>query len=213
MIMLYTLIITLKEMNKVEWTLPGTVLSVDADRPQAAEEVFSSLFLAGGLVLSQVTQVTGLEPYIIQNWVRRGFLAPPKQRKYTRRQLSRILMINALKSTLSIEQICKLLSYINGALDDEGDDTIDDTELYGAFVLVAGSVQKHGLTSESEMNRLIADGLKDYKESIPGAKERIEQALRIMITAWRAAQLQTKAQSMMNALCVSADFEKGEIYV
>lgn len=200
-------------MNKVEWTLPGTVLSVDADRPQAAEEVFSSLFLAGGLVLSQVTQVTGLEPYIIQNWVRRGFLAPPKQRKYTRRQLSRILMINALKSTLSIEQICKLLSYINGALDDEGDDTIDDTELYGAFVLVAGSVQKHGLTSESEMNRLIADGLKDYKESIPGAKERIEQALRIIITAWRAAQLQTKAQSMMNALCVSADFEKGEIYV
>lgn len=200
-------------MNKVEWTLPGTVLSVDADRPQAAEEVFSPLFLAGGLVLSQVTQVTGLEPYIIQNWVRRGFLAPPKQRKYTRRQLSRILMINALKSTLSIEQICKLLSYINGALDDEGDDTIDDTELYGAFVLVAGSVQKHDLTSESEMNRLIADGLKDYKESIPGAKERIEQALRIMITAWRAAQLQTKAQSMMNALCVSADFEKGEIYV
>lgn len=197
----------------MEWTLPGTVLSVDADRPQAAEEVFSSLFLAGGLVLSQVTQVTGLEPYIIQNWVRRGFLAPPKQRKYTRRQLSRILMINALKSTLSIEQICKLLSYINGALDDEGDDTIDDTELYDAFVLVAGSVQKHGLTSESEMNRLIADGLKDYKESIPGAKERIEQALRIMITAWRAAQLQTKAQSMMNALCVSADFEKGEIYV
>ena len=110
----------------MEWTLPGTVLSVDADRPQAAEEVFSSLFLAGGLVLSQVTQVTGLEPYIIQNWVRRGFLAPPKQRKYTRRQLSRILMINALKSTLSIEQICKLLSYINGALDDEGDDTIDE---------------------------------------------------------------------------------------
>ena len=200
MIMLYTLIITWKEMNKAEWTLPGTVLSVDADRPQAAEEVFSSLFLAGGLVLSQVTQVTGLEPYIIQNWVRRGFLAPPKQRKYTRRQLSRILMINALKSTLSIEQICKLLSYINGALDDEGDDTIDDTELYGAFVLVAGNVQKHDLTSESEMNRLIADGLKDYKESIPGAKERIEQALRIMITAWRAAQLQTKAQSMMNAL-------------
>ena len=85
-------------MNKVEWTLPGTVLSVDADRPQAAEEVFSSLFLAGGLVLSQVTQVTGLEPYIIQNWVRRGFLAPPKQRKYTRRQLSRILMINVLKA-------------------------------------------------------------------------------------------------------------------
>ena len=123
----------------MEWTLPGTVLSVDADRPQAAEGVFSSLFLAGGLVLSQVTQVTGLEPYIIQNWVRRGFLAPPKQRKYTRRQLSRILMINALKSTLSIEQICKLLSYINGALDDEGDDgfgAFDGERVVGGFGVV-----------------------------------------------------------------------------
>ena len=198
----------------MEWTLPGTVLSVDADRPQAAEEVFSSLFLAGGLVLSQVTQVTGLEPYIIQNWVRRGFLAPPKQRKYTRRQLSRILMINALKSTLSIEQICKLLSYINGALDDEGDDTIDDTELYGAFVLVAGSVQKHGLTSESEMNRLIADGLKDYKEPSPGAKERIEQAAAHYDyrMACRAAANQS-AEHDERALREHADFEKGEIYV
>ena len=36
--------------------------------------------------------------------------------------------------------------------------------------------------------------------NIQEAKEQIEQALRIMITAWRAAQLQTKAQSMMNAL-------------
>ena len=99
------------------------------------------------------------------------------------------------KAGMSLKDIRE---YINLAM--QGDDTIDDTELYGAFVLVAGSVQKHGLTSESEMNRLIADGLKDYKESIPGAKERIEQALRIMITAWRAAQLQTKAQSMMNAL-------------
>ena len=79
-------------------------------------------------------------------------------------------MINVLKSTLSIEQICKLLSYINGALDDEGDDTIDDTELYGAFVLVAGSVQKHGLTSESEMNRLIADALRTTKSRSPARR-------------------------------------------
>ena len=137
----------------MEWTLPGTVLSVDADRPQAAEEVFSSLFLAGGLVLSQVTQVTGLEPYIIQNWVRRGFLAPPKQRKYTRRQLSRILMINALKSTLSIEQICKLLSYINGALDDEGDDTIDERLADGYYYSKSIRLLKYLLEHPEELEK------------------------------------------------------------
>lgn len=180
--------------------LPGTVLSVDLDRQEAAEEVFSAMFLTGGLVLSQVTQVTGLEPYIVQNWVRRGFLPPPKQRKYTRRQLSRILMINALKSALSIEQICRLLSYINGALDDEGDDTIDDTQLYSAFLTLARTVAREGFPTAEEMTPMLEGCLGDYAEPVPGAKERIEQVLRIIITAWRSAQLQSEAQRMMSEL-------------
>ncbi len=88
----------------MSWILPGTVLRVDSDSPAAAEETLSAMFLTGGLVLSQVTQITGLEPYIVQNWVRRGFVTAPKLRKYTRRQLSRILIINALKGALPIEQ-------------------------------------------------------------------------------------------------------------
>ena len=184
----------------MEWMLPGTVLRVDLDRPEAAEEVFSAMFLTGGLVLSQVTQVTGLEPYTVQNWVRRGFLPPPKQRKYTRRQLSRILMINALKSALPIEQICRLLSYINGALDDEGDDTIDDTQLYRAFLALARTVAREGFPSPEELTPMLEDGLYDYAEPIPGAKERIEAVLRIMLTAWRSAELQSEAQRMLGEL-------------
>jgi len=184
----------------VNWMLPGTVLSVDSERPEAAEEVFSAMFLTGGLVLSQVTQVTGLEPYIVQNWVRRGFLPPPQQRKYTRRQLSRVLTINALKNALSIEQICRLLQYINGALDDEGDDTIDDTQLYSAFAALALVVTREGFPSADEMTPLITASLADYKEPIPGAKKRIEEVLRIMITAWRSTQLQADAQRMLREL-------------
>ncbi|MGN0478429.1 MAG: DUF1836 domain-containing protein [Hominenteromicrobium sp.] len=180
--------------------LPGTVLRVDLDRSEAAEEVFSAMFLTGGLVLSQVTQVTGLEPYIVQNWVRRGFLPPPRQRKYTRRQLSRILMINALKSALPIDQICRLLSYINGALDDEGDDTIDDTQLYCAFVALARTVTREGFPSPEELTPMLEDGLRGYTEPVPGAKHRIEAVLRIMLTAWRSAELQSKAQQMLSAL-------------
>lgn len=47
----------------MNWILPGTVLEVDGSRPEAADELFSSLFVTGGLVLSQVCQITGLEPY------------------------------------------------------------------------------------------------------------------------------------------------------
>ena len=56
-------------------TLPGTTIAVDWNRPEEAETLLNSLFLAGGLMLSQVASLTGLEPYVIQNWVRRGFVA------------------------------------------------------------------------------------------------------------------------------------------
>ena len=46
----------------MQWTIPGTTLvglRSDADR---IDGLFQSLFLAGGLTLSQVSNVTGLEP-------------------------------------------------------------------------------------------------------------------------------------------------------
>ncbi len=105
-------------MISIKWILPGTVLAADTTQDDAADRIFTPMFLTGGLVLSQVAQITGLESYTIQNWVKRGFLAPPQNKKYTRRQLSRIILINMLKSAIPMEQICRLLSYVNGQLDE-----------------------------------------------------------------------------------------------
>ena len=60
-------------------TLPGTTIAVDWNRPEEAETLLNSLFLAGGLMLSQVASLTGLEPYVIQNWVRRYRSQVPKR--------------------------------------------------------------------------------------------------------------------------------------
>ena len=184
----------------MNWILPGTVLSIDAERDDAVEDVISAMFLTGGLVLSQVTQVTGLEPYIVQNWVRRGFLSAPQQRKYTRTQFSRILLINTLKNALSIEQICRLLQHINGELDNEADDTIDDTQLYGIFVALARQVTREGYPQADAMEQLLDRYLADYTEPMPGAKARIADVLRIMVAAWRSAQLQAEAQRLIRGL-------------
>ena len=67
----------------MKWTIPGTVLQIPRDHADGVEEMFSSMFLAGGMVLSQVANITGLEPYTIQNWVKRGFLSPPQNKRYT----------------------------------------------------------------------------------------------------------------------------------
>ena len=112
----------------MEWTIPGTVLQIRREDADGVEERISSMFLAGGMVLGQVASITGLEPYTIQNWVKRGYLSPPEKKRYSQRQLSRILIINMLRSALPLERICGLLEHINGHLDDESDDLIDDSQ-------------------------------------------------------------------------------------
>ena len=182
----------------MKWTLPGTVLQVGTSETEHLQEVFSSMFLAGGMVLSQVASITGLEPYTIQNWVKRGYLSSPQKKRYTQRQLSRILIINMLRAALPLERICGLLQYINGHLDDEADDLIDDTQLYFLFVrLAAHHRQMHnGAGRDGYLEKILAD----YEEPVPGAKERVEKVLRIMLTAWAASQLRQTAEHMVAQL-------------
>ncbi len=183
----------------MEWTMPGTVIVTDRDRPQAMQEQIRSMFLAGGMVRSQVAMATGLEPHAVQNWVKRGFLAPPVDKRYTCRQFCRILIINMLKNALPMEKICGLLSYINGSLDDESDDSIDDTQLYFAFLQVAAAY--HGeVIDQKTLSQCIHNSLSDYCEPFPGAKERVEQVLEIMLVAWWASELQNRAQQMLAQL-------------
>ena len=90
-------------------SIPGTVLQLPDKDASYLEEQFRSMFLAGDIMLGQVSAITGLEPYTIQNWVKRGFLTPPVNKRYTLRQLCRIININMLKAALPMEDICGLL--------------------------------------------------------------------------------------------------------
>lgn len=181
----------------MQWVIPGTTLPVTAPDADRIENQFRSMFLAGGIVLSQVSTVTGLEAYTVQNWVKRGFLSKPERKRYSLRQLCRIININMLKSALSLDQICGLLAYINGALDDEADDLIDDAELYFLFIRLAVLCKDH---SVADTDSLICQVMEQYQEPVPGAGERVRDVLRIMITAWGASQLQQQAENMIRAL-------------
>ena len=182
----------------MDWIIPGTTLTAKREDAVHIEAQFKSMFLAGGMVLSQVSSVTGLESHTVQNWVKRGFLTNPKQKRYTLRQLCRIININMLKSVLPLEQICGLLTYINGNLDDESDDLIDDSTLYFLFVRLAAnySVMHNPQGRDAYLDQL----LRDYQEPVPGAKERVRKVLCIMLTAWAAAQLRQAAETMVATL-------------
>lgn len=180
------------------WLLPGTTLEAQRENAHRVDGLLQSMFLAGGMVLSQVSSITGLEPYIVQNWVKRGFLAPPQNKRYTLRQLCRILNINMLKGVLPMDKICGMLTYINGALDDESDDLIDDSQLYFMFVKLAARAQE--LDRNESWLPAIDEVLADYVEPIPGAKARIAKVLQIMLIAYIAARMKDEAEGLLKEL-------------
>ena len=182
----------------MKWLIPGTVLEVEITQNDKLAERFEAMFLAGGMVLSQVASITGLEPYTIQNWVKRGFLPPPQKKKYTLEQLCRIITINMLKPALPMEEICGLLEYVNGSLQDESDDLIDDSQLYFLFLELA--VYHRQMNNTQGRDVYLQKMLDAYEEPVPGARERVEKVLQIMLTAWAASQLRLAAQKMVEDL-------------
>jgi len=182
----------------MNWKIPGTVLTVPREDIAHIPEQFRAMFLPGGMVLSQISAITGLESYIIQNWVKRGFLTPPVNKRYTLRQLCRIININMLKGVLPLERICSLLGYVNGQLDNEQDDMIDDSDLYFIFVRLAARSKE--LYREQTRETVLEEELASYQEPVPGAKERVKQTIRIMLTAWLAARMTQEAERMLTEL-------------
>ena len=180
----------------MNWILPGTVIPAQREEADSTAELFRSMFLPGGVVLGQVSNISGLEPYMIQNWVKRGFLAPPKNKRYTLRQLCRILNISMLRGALPMEKICGLLTYVNGHLDDESDDLIDDSQLYFMFVRLASRSRR--LDDPEQLRLALDEVLSDYVEPVPGAKVRIEKVLRVMLTAWVSTRMRQEAEKMLS---------------
>lgn len=187
----------------MEWIIPGTTLTAKREEAVHIEEQFKSMFLPGGMVLSQVASITGLEPYAVQNWVKRGFLTPPVRKRYSMRQLCRIININMLRASLPMERICHLLSYINGRLDDTSDDMIDDAKLYFLFVRLASRAKQ--LDDPTQWDQAMDGALQDYQEPVPGARIRVEKTLRVMMTAWIASRMRHEAETMLTELEVNPD--------
>ena len=182
----------------MNWIIPGTTLEDDRTNADRIENLFSSMFLAGGLTLSQVATVTGLETHTVQNWVKRGFLPSPRGKRYDMAQVCRIINMNMLKGTLQLEQVCSLMTYLNGRLEDESDDLVDDAKLYFMFVRLAARARQVG--GDKEWEDALQEITADYAEPVPGARDKLIRVLRIMLTVWAANTLRTAAEKMIGEL-------------
>ena len=182
----------------MQWNIPGTVLTANPEQATHMEEQFRAMFLGGGMVLSQVAAVTGLEPYTIQNWVKRKFLAPPQGKRYDMEQVCRLININILKGTMPLEQIIHLMKYLNGDLTSEADDLVDDTMLFFLFVRLASRARYIG--GSKAWDDALVEITENYAEPVPGAREKLIKVLKIMLTVWCANKLKEQAETMIAQL-------------
>ena len=182
----------------MEWTIPGTTIRGSRSEVEASIRQIEGMFLGGGMIRSQMASVSGVEAHDIQNWVKRGFLSSPVNKRYSCNQFCRIVTINMLRTVMPMDKICSMLAYVNGRLDDESDDLIDDTVLYFMFLRLAARARHIG--GKDNWDIAIADILSNYDEPIPGAKARIDKVLRIMLTAWIGVQTIRRAEQMLSEL-------------
>ena len=175
-------------------TFPGTTVEVLRLEKGSSKTLFDGIFAAGGITLSQVSVMTGLEPYLIQNWVKRGFGSSPVKRLYSREQFARILIINMLREVLQIERICGLIRVLGTE-----DDLIGDDELYHRYVDMIAEEGMDTIDRET-VCRSATHATEDFEERFPDGKKQLERILQVMLYAHAAAQVRGAAEEILSTI-------------
>ena len=178
---------------------PGTKIEVTVLQKGASKQLFDGVFAAGGITLSQISAMTGLEPHVIQNWVKRGFLTSPVKRLYSREQFARIIIINMLREALQIDKICGLLHVIEGEVNDPDDDLISNEELYHRYVDML-SEEGVDILNETSVIRAAEEAASGFTEPAAGAKLKLRRLLRVMFYAHFSSLLREKAGETLATL-------------
>lgn len=179
------------------WTLPGTTIL--CDRQADTSIILDGLFSAGGLVLSQVSALTGLEGYVIQNWIRRGFTTSPQKKLYSKRQFCRLVIIGLLKDSLSISEAVDLIASLNGQLDDERDDLVDDSSLYIWFTRSLKLCEEKPEKAKEAACRVL-DG---EKTIAPALRERLTEVLEVLCFAYASSVYRKSARELAKKIPAS----------
>jgi len=162
----------------------------------------------GGLTLSQVCAVTGLEGSTIQNWVKRGWVENPIGKKYEEIHIARILIINALKECLKLEHIVMLMNYVNGKAQDGSEAIIKESTLYNYLCEALKQSGQSDDHSKSGVESVINNVIKDYSDPNPDSRIRIRKALTLMIFACVCTDVKRRVEAMMGQILIELDDPK-----
>ena len=165
------------------------------------EKIEALLETMGGITLSQVCTVTGLEATTIQNWVKRGWVENPDGKKYEERHIARILIINALKECFKLEHIASLLSYVNNCdIGESSEVYIKESELYNYLQEALKMLGQSDDLSRSGIESIVDKVIALYDSPNIDAHMRIRKALTVMIYACVCTNVKRGTEAMMQQI-------------
>lgn len=190
--------------------VPGTTLELPDEARGHAFAALTPVFTlsGGGLLLSQITEMTGLSPSTIQNWVKRGWVENPINKRYNEHKVARILILNLLRPAMQLEKIVALMTYINGRVDDCSDDIIPDPQLFEMLCSAILTLDEQDSLSENYIRELAAQTVGNYEGPYPGARERLIKAITLMLLNTAAAELMRRAEGLYSQIAESAQEEE-----
>ena len=181
--------------------IPGTRLKkADMGGVTGLEFLSKVFFISDGVMLSQIREVSGIDGSTLQNWTKRGWVENSKLKKYNIDQVAHILIINMLRSCIQLDRIAFLLEYINGRVDDTSDDIIRDSVLYDYICKILERLTEQEECTMSSIKNVISECIADYDEIVPGAEERLTNALEVIIIAYYAALIKRRSDGLLASL-------------
>ena len=166
------------------------------------ESIRPAFAATGGLMLSQVVEITGVGGSTIQNWIKRGWIPSPVEKKYGERQVARILIVDMLRKSMQLENIVKLMECVNGNVEDQSDDIIKDADLYTYIYNIIKKINPVETFTINMLDDIISEEINDYNG--PGAnytgkvsntQKRLHDALRIIILTYISSELRKRAEA------------------
>lgn len=168
--------------------LPGT--TIKTNWTNGAQDFIQTLFAANGLVLSQMLELTGLSAHTVQNWVKRGFVDPPTNKKYNQDQFCAIVIINMLHPVLQIEQIRRSIDYVGQIRDDA------PSLIYFAFTRTLARLPEDTLGANTHLEDIIADVLGEMDLS-KALRNRLQKVLHAMVLAHLSSVRKADAERIL----------------
>lgn len=180
--------------------IPGTTLKFTEQARESAFSLISPVLEAtGGLTLSQLSTLTGLGSSTIQNWIKRGWVSATKGKKYSEKQVLRILLINMLRSAMKLDDIARLMSYINGDVEDNSDDIIADIHLYNMLCRIIFRSEDEYRFSPDAVRELISIEIGEHSSDIANS-EKLSKAMFVMVMGYHSGRLKALMEEVLTTV-------------